>query len=100
MECDLVEIAPGRYLTRQAPPVSALETMNTDSSDTSLRILLNGDTLNVNASGLIKLYNLTGACMLSTTLAADSGTINISHLPKGVYIVTSSQKGSSKFTKR
>lgn len=100
MECDLVEIAPGRYLTRQAPPVSAVETLNISSSDSSLSLLLNGDSLNVNASGLIKLYNLTGACVLSTTLAADSGTINISHLPKGVYIVTSSQKGSSKFAKR
>ena len=98
MDCDLVEIAPGLYLTRQAPPLSAINDITTDNK-TSLSAVVNGDTLTVNTSGIINLYNLTGACILSAKLAAESETIDIAHLPTGVYIVNSPVKGSAKIAK-
>lgn len=97
-ECELIEIAPGRYLTRQAPPVSAINTVSSDR-DKKLNVSVADGTLTVDTTGPINLYNLTGACVLSKTLTTDSGTINISHLPNGIYIVTSPDKGSTTIAK-
>lgn len=67
----------------------------------SLITYLTGDEIAVNcaAGEIINVYNINGSQIISVTQQADGGSISISQLPKGIYLLQAAGR-TAKFIKR
>jgi len=96
-ECELKRLATNRYLLIPKDFTSGINNIsdNRICSD-MLHIYNTGEgKLRIDGKGPLGIFNLSGVCVMTLSDHLDTRTVDISHLPAGYYIISSSTTGAS-----
>ncbi len=95
--CELKQLTPGRYLLVPKSFTSGIGNNISAANDDRLQIYhySSSKELRIDGKGPMRIFNLSGHCLMTLSDDDHSRTIDVSKLPEGFYIVSSSATGSS-----